>query len=281
MRFDFSHFEKIPEDVLENIEREVNALIRENSPLDEHREVSMKEAEGMGALAFFGEKYGDKVRVIRFGDSVELCGGTHVEATGQIGFFKITSESAIAAGIRRIEAITGYEAQEYLLKQDAIIRELKKGFKTQDKIVVGVKHLVLANDKLQKIITSLMRDKAIQLAENLKTKVEVVGNINFLGVSLKEDPALVKNLSFAIVKENINLFLIIGNAFDGKASLTIAMSKDLADRGILNAGQMIRDLAPLIKGGGGGQSHFATSGGKDVSGLEKAIAKAREIVGQS
>ncbi len=281
LRFDFSHYEKIPDNILENIERAVNEEIRKNLPLDEHRAISMKEAEGMGALAFFGEKYGDEVRVIRLGGSVELCGGTHVDATGQIGFFKITSESAIAAGIRRIEAITGYEAQEYLLKQDAVIRELKKGFKTQDKIINGVKNLVITNDKLQKLINTLIRNRAIQLAENLKSKIEVTGNINFLGIILKEDPVLVKNLAFAMVKENKNLFLIIGNANEGKASLTIALSKDLVDKGNINAGKMIRDLAPLIKGGGGGQPHFATSGGKDASGLEQAIVEARKIVAQS
>ncbi|MCF8406044.1 MAG: alanine--tRNA ligase [Bacteroidales bacterium] len=280
LRFDFSHFSKLTDEELERIEKIVNQKIRENISLGEFRDVPMDKALKMGAMALFGEKYGEQVRVITFDEnySVELCGGTHVGATGQIGFFKIISESAIAAGIRRIEAITGIKSEEYIINQEKIIAELKEIFKSQVDVVKGVNQLLEQNTQLKKQIDSLNSEKANVLKERLLKDIELVNGINFIGKKVDLDINSVKDLAFKLNKEIENLVLVLGNSNTGKANLTMMISESLIDEKGFNAGAMIREIAKEIQGGGGGQPHFATAGGKNPAGFEKAFQVAKKLI---
>lgn len=278
LRFDFSHFQKVTNEELRLIESIVNKHIRLNIPLDEKRSLPISEAKQMGALAFFGEKYDDEVRVIKFGDSVELCGGTHVDATGCIGLFKIVSEGAIAAGIRRIEAITADKAEEYINNQVDIITKLKKMFKTQKDIVKGVENLFAEYNQLQKEINQLKKEKVIQIEDRLKKELHKLNGVNFLALRLEEDNALIKDIAFSMLMNVENLFLLIGSVSKGKAFLTLAITQDLIENRSFNAGNIIKDLATEINGSGGGQPHFATAGGNNVKGLDKAFLKARDLI---
>ncbi|NOX46984.1 MAG: alanine--tRNA ligase [Chlorobi bacterium] len=280
LRFDFSHFSKLSPEELLKIEQIVNEKIRENIPLSEKRDIPMQTAIDMGAMALFGEKYGDKVRVITFDEnySVELCGGTHVPFTGQIGFFKIISESAIAAGVRRIEAITGEKAEEFIYAHFNIINELKSIFKNQKDVLKGVVSLQEQNAALQKELQQFQKEKAGRLKEDLKKETEEVNGMNFIAKKLDLDANSIRDLAFKLNKEIENLVLVLGSEKGGKAQLTVMISEELVKGKGLNAGTIIREIAREIKGGGGGQAHFATAGGKDPNGLSKAFAKAREIV---
>jgi alanyl-tRNA synthetase len=280
LRFDFSHFSKLSQEELLEIEQIVNNKIRENISLSEKRDIPMQTAIDMGAIALFGEKYGEKVRVIAFDDnySVELCGGTHVPQTGQIGFFKIVSESAIAAGVRRIEAITGKKAEEYIYEHFDIVSELKSIFKNQKDVVKGVMALQEQNALLQKELQQFQKEKAGRLKDDLKNKVETINGINYIAEKLDLDSNSIRDLAFKMNKEINELVLILGSEKDGKAQLTVMISENLVKTKALNAGTLIREIAREIKGGGGGQAHFATAGGKDPSGLQDAFAKAKEII---
>ncbi len=278
LRFDFSHFQKLTEEELLAIEKMTNSLVRENAMLDEHRAVSMEEAVNMGALAFFGEKYGEKVRVIRYGESVELCGGTHVKATGQIGMVKIVSEGAIASGIRRIEAITAAKAEEYVYEQEALIASLKQLVKSPTEPLKAVQQLMDQNSDMRKQLEAFNREKALMLKDELLTKVEAINGINFLATRISADANAAKDIAFAMRAVVENLFLVLGSENDGKATLSVLVADELIASKGMNAGAIIRELAKVIQGGGGGQPGFATAGGKNPEGLDEALTLARKFV---
>ena len=280
LRFDFSHFSKLTEEEIAKIESIVNEKIRDNISVSVKSNVPMKDAIDMGAVALFGEKYGDEVRVITFDPqySVELCGGTHVPATGQIGLFKIISEGAIAAGIRRIEAITAIRAEHYINDQLNTLNELKQILKGQKDLVLGVQNLVEQNNQLQKQINGFIEEKAEQEKKQLLNSIEKIGDINFISKKVDLDAGAIRDLAFKLQKGIDDLFLVLGSGQGGKAILTVMVSESLIKSKKLNAGQIIREIAKEINGGGGGQPHFATAGGKNPQGIEKALTKAKEII---
>lgn len=277
LRFDFAHFQKLTDDEIAAVEKMVNQLVRANSGLDEHRAVTMDSAKQMGALAFFGEKYGDKVRVIRFGDSIELCGGTHVSATGNIGLFKIVSESAIAAGIRRIEAITAAKAEQMVNEQQELIEKLKVLVKNPVDPMRAVQQLIEQNADLKKQVEQAQKEKALQMTGTLLQQTTEINGLKFLAEILPLDAGTVKDMLFAMKPLADNLFIVIGNESDGKASLSVLVSDVLIASKGLHAGNIVRELAKNIQGGGGGQPGFASAGGKDPSGLAKALEQAKNI----
>lgn len=280
LRFDFSHFSKINEAEIREIDKTVNKKIRENIAIAEHRQIAMKDAREMGAVALFGEKYGDEVRVVAFDKdySVELCGGTHVKATGQIGLFKIVSESAIAAGVRRIEAVTAGEAEELFYKQLDTIKEINAHFKSTKDVVKSVKTLIDDHAKLQKEIEAMNNEKAGQMEEVLKKNIKQVDGVNFIAAKVNLEMPAMKNLAFAMKKKMDHLVMVLGSENKGKANLTVAISDDLIKEKGMNAGKMIKELSKEIKGGGGGQAFFATAGGKNPQGIEKALEKAEGLL---
>ncbi len=278
LRFDFSHFQKLTDEELLTIEMMTNKLVRENTLLDEQRSVSMEEAVGMGALAFFGEKYGDKVRVIKYGDSVELCGGTHVKGTGQIGLVKIVSEAAIASGIRRIEAITAAKAEEYIQEQENIISSLKQLVKNPTEPLKAVQQLLEQNAEMRKLVENLNRERALKLKDELVKKVEPLNGINFLAIRVDADANSAKEIAYGMRTMVENLFLVLGSENEGKANLTVFISDELVSARGMNAGTIVRELAKSIQGGGGGQPGFATAGGKSTSGLDEALKLVRKFV---
>jgi len=278
LRFDFSHFQKVTDDEILAIEKMTNNLVRQNAVLDEHRAVVMDEAVKMGALAFFGEKYGDKVRVIRYGESVELCGGTHVKATGQIGLVKIISEGAIASGIRRIEAITASRAEEYVYEQEAMVASLKQLVKSPTEPLKAVQQLMDQNAEMRKQVEAFNNEKALKLKDELVTKVENINGINFLSTRIDADATAAKDIAFGMRNTVENLFLVLGSENDGKATLSVLISDALIASRKMNAGNIVRELAKSIQGGGGGQPGFATAGGKNPQGLDQALKLARNYV---
>ncbi|HPX06662.1 MAG TPA: alanine--tRNA ligase, partial [Tenuifilaceae bacterium] len=278
LRFDFSHFQKMTDEEIRTVERLVNAEIRKNITLDEHRDIAIEHAQGMGAMALFGEKYGDTVRVIRFGESVELCGGTHVSATGNIGLCKIVSEGAISAGIRRIEAITGVKAEEYLYEQVDTIKEIRAALGTTGNLIQGVVKLHEESASLRKEVELLMREKALSLKGDLKAKVVSNNGINTIAATVDiQNPDAIKDLAFQLRNEVENLFMVLGTVSGDKAMISVMISDNLVKDKGLNASAIIREAAKEIQGGGGGQPFYATAGGKSPAGLEKALAKAVEI----
>ncbi|MBK7212725.1 MAG: alanine--tRNA ligase [Bacteroidales bacterium] len=277
LRFDFSHFQKLTDQEILEVETMVNSLVRKNASLDEKRAIPMDEARKLGALAFFGEKYGDNVRVIRFGESVELCGGTHVAATGQIGSFKIVSESAIAAGVRRIEAITAGSVDEFLRNQQQIIDELKALVKNPTDPLKAVQQMIEQNNELRKQLESFNAEKAGRMGVELAAKAESLNGMNFIATRVDLDSAGVKDLAFSLKNSVENLFLVLANHADGKAGIAVMISESLVESRKLNAGQFVRELAKHIQGGGGGQPTFATAGGKNPDGIDAALAQAREL----
>ncbi|GAA0190002.1 alanine--tRNA ligase [Fulvivirga kasyanovii] len=281
LRFDFSHFQKMTEDEIAKVEHIVNEKIRENIPLNEKRNVPLEEAKKMGAMALFGEKYGEFVRVITFDQdySVELCGGTHVTATGNIGFFKIVSESSIAAGVRRIEAITSEAAEKYIDEQFALVNELKELLKNPKDLKAAVHSLVEQKGKLEKDIEKLHAGQAQGIKKELLGKVKEVNGANVIieKITVPAGDAL-KNLSFELKNEVENLFMVLAAEVDGKPQIAVVIGDSLLKEKDLNAGAIVRELAKEIKGGGGGQPFFATAGGKDINGLDKVLEKARTII---
>ena len=281
LRFDFSHFAKVNDDELAQIEAIVNEKIRENIYLKEERMVAYQEAISSGVTALFGEKYGEYVRVITFDDefSKELCGGTHVKATGQIGFFKITAESAVAAGVRRIEAITGIAAENYINEQSRLVNQLKELLKNPKDISKSVESLLDENTRLKKEIEKTILEKSSGLKDELAKKTELINGINFIAQKVQLPNAdAIKNLAYQLKEIVPNLFLVLAADIDGKPGITVMIAENLVKEKNLNAGAIVRELAKEIKGGGGGQPFFATAGGSDVSGIEKALVKAKTFV---
>ncbi|MCD4834783.1 MAG: alanine--tRNA ligase [Bacteroidales bacterium] len=279
LRFDFSHFQKLNDEEIRNIEILVNEKIRKNISLEEHSNIPMKVASDMGAIALFGEKYGDTVRVIKFDDSVELCGGTHVSNTGQIGFFKIMSESSIAAGIRRIEAITGEKVVEYVFSQMQELNEIKALFKNPKNTIDSVRSLFEEVSKLNKQINEMTNEQAQAIKKHLKERVQDINGINFIGYKVGiNSAAAIKDLSFQLKNEIDKLVLVLGTEIDGKANLSVMISESLVKEKGWNASQIIREVSKEIQGGGGGQAFYATAGGKNPKGLESAIEKVKELI---
>jgi alanyl-tRNA synthetase len=281
LRFDFSHFSKVTDQEIAEIEAIVNRKIRENIALKEQRNIPYQEAINSGVTALFGEKYGDFVRVITFDDhfSKELCGGTHVKTTGQIGFFKITSESAVAAGVRRIEAITADVAEQFINEQSEQIKGLKDLLKNPTDLLKSVESLIEENSKLKKEIEKSILERSAGLKHELVKEAVLINGINFLAkkVDLPNTDA-VKNLAYAVKDLLSDLLLVLACEIDGKPSLTVMVSENLVKEKGLNAGNIVRELAKEIQGGGGGQPFFATAGGKDSSGLDRALDKAKSFL---
>ncbi|MBE6222683.1 MAG: alanine--tRNA ligase [Bacteroidales bacterium] len=275
-RFDFSHFQKMTDEELRFVETRVNELIRSNFPLCEKRDATMEEARAMGAMALFGEKYGDVVRVVRFGDSIELCGGTHTPYTGTIGLFKIVSESAVAAGVRRIEAVTGARAMENIQHTEDILRGIKSLFNNAPDLTAAVEKLVLESAEARKQLEAVANEKAAALAEKLATKAEEVNGIKLVRFDNSMDPAIVRNVALLLQKKVENFVLAGAFAYDEKPNLVLMYSNDLVAKG-KNAGKDIREAAKFIQGGGGGQPGLATAGGRTVEGLSEALNKLVEV----
>ncbi len=276
-RFDFSHFSKVTDEELKSIEEIVNRKVRENIPLIERRNVPIEEAKAMGAMALFGEKYGDFVRVITFDKdySVELCGGTHVKATGQIGLFKIVSEGAVAAGVRRIEAITADKAEDYFNQQIETINQIKDLLKNPSDLIKGVQSIIMENDALKKTIEAMIIEKVGIVKADLLTRIKNINGINFLAEIIDLPSAdAIKTLSYEMKNQQDNIVLVLGAIIEGKAHLSIIISENLLKEKNLDANKMIRDLAKDIQGGGGGQPFYATAGGKNPDGLKSAVNRA-------
>ena len=271
-RFDFSHFEKLNDEQIKLVESRVNALIRADHHLDENRNATMEEAQEMGAMALFGEKYGDKVRVVKFGESCELCGGTHASATGRIGFFKIVSESAIAAGVRRIEAVTGVHAEALVDDMAETIRTAKAFFNNVPDLAGAIRKMVEENEAFKKQMEEIAKEKTLALKGTLKEMAVEMNGVNVVKIDTPMDPVMLKNAAFMLQKEAQNL--VIAAAFEaaGKPQLLMMYSEDLVKAG-KNAGADVREAAKLILGGGGGQPGLATAGGKDLGGLSAALTK--------
>lgn len=279
LRFDFSHFSKVTAEEIQEIENRVNEDIQANIPLNEKRAVPMNVAEDMGAMMLFGEKYGDLVRVIQFGESVELCGGTHVEKTGDIRTIKITSEGSVASGIRRIEAITADTAMSYFkskLDQFEAVMDILKKPKDPAK---AVEEIIEKNASLTKELESLKKDQVKQIRVDLLNKVEDKGGVAFVSEILDLDGGSIRDLCFQLKQAQPNLLGVIGGKAEGKATLSIIISDELAKDKDWHAGNLVREAAKLIQGGGGGQPFFATAGGKNADGLPQAIDKVKELTG--
>ena len=281
LRFDFSHFSKVSDQEIRILEEKVNAKIRENILLKEERNVPYQQAIDSGVTALFGEKYGEFVRVITFDDafSKELCGGTHVQSTGQIGFFKIISESAVAAGVRRIEAVSGKRAEEVIQEHFQLLDNLRKLMNNPKDFVSALSKVMGENSDLKKEIDHLIAEKATNLRDDIKQKLEKIGDINFVATTVNLPSVdAVKTLAFALKGSVDNLFLVLGATIGGKPNITVMISDELAKSRGLHAGNIVKTLAKEIQGGGGGQPFFATAGGKNAEGLPKAIALARDFV---
>ena len=268
-RFDFSHFEKLTDEQIDKVEKRVNELIRTNFPLVEKRDGTMDDAKAMGAMALFGEKYGDHVRIVRFGDSVELCGGCHTSATGNIGFFKIVSESAIAAGIRRIEARTGLAAENIVDMMENTLRSAKALFNNAPDLALAIKKLIDENDGFKKEIENVAKEKAAAFKQVLLDEAKEINGIRTV-VLRQADPTRLKNAAFMLQKEAENLAIVAAYETEGKPQLLVMYSADLVAKGH-NASNDVRAAAKAILGGGGGQPGLATAGGKNVQGLSEAL----------
>jgi alanyl-tRNA synthetase len=278
LRFDFSHFSKITSEELKEVERFVNARIEGKLNLEEKRSVPMEQAVSNGAIALFGEKYGDVVRTIRFGNSIELCGGTHVKNTADIWHFKIKSEGAVAAGIRRIEAITNDAAKAYYAQNNASFELVKSALNNSADPVKSITDMKSENVKLKKQIESLLKDKAVSMKGDLKQDVELVNGIHFLAKIVDLDASGIKDLSFELGQQFENSVLLFGSEQNGKALLSCYVSKELVGSKGLNAGTIVRELGRYIQGGGGGQPFYATAGGKNPAGLQEALDNAKSYI---
>ena len=278
LRFDFSHFQKVTDEELRQVERMVNDMIRQDIHIDEHRDVPFDEAKKLGAIALFGEKYGDKVRVVRFGPSCEFCGGIHASSTGRIGFFKIISESSVAAGIRRIEAKTGRECEDLLYVMEDHMKAIKALFNNAKDLEGVIQKFIDEHDTMKKEIESFHAQAVERTKNYLLTEIQPINGVNVITRVLDMQPNSVKDLVFQLRAAVEPPFLCaIGSKFQGKPMLSIMMSDDLVKDHGLNAGQMIREAAKLIQGGGGGQPHYAQAGGKSIEGLTAAVDKVIEL----
>ena len=275
LRFDFSHFQKVTPEEIRAVERMVNNLIRANHPLEEKREATMEEANAMGAIALFGEKYGDKVRVVKFGDSVELCGGTHTSATGTLGMFKIVSESAISAGVRRIEAVTSERAEEMLYAIEDQIHGIAE-LVNNPKVEVAIKKMLESNEALQREIDQLHKEQVDTLVEKILAE-RTSDEVFVVARQVPYGSNMIKDLAYALRAKAGNIVLVLGAVNEGKPMLAVMLGDDIVAKGV-DAGATVREAAKLMQGGGGGQKFFATAGGKNPDGLQAAIDKAVEIV---
>ena len=278
LRFDFSHFEKVTDEQLREVERMVNDMIRQDIHIDEHRDVPFDEAKKLGAIALFGEKYGDKVRVVRFGPSCEFCGGIHASSTGRIGFFKIISESSVAAGIRRIEAKTGQECEELIYQTEDMLKAVKAFFNNAKDLQGVIRKYIEEHDSMKKEIESFQAQAVERAAKQLVEKAREVNGVKVVSAVLPMNPAAAKDLAFKIrAAVEGSLLCVLGTHDNNKPQLSIMMSDDMVSDHGLNAGQMVREAAKLIQGGGGGQPHFAQAGGKNADGLSAAVDKVLEL----
>ncbi|XLS28599.1 alanine--tRNA ligase [Flavobacteriaceae bacterium M23B6Z8] len=278
LRFDFSHFTKVSPEELRQVENFVNARIREGLALQENRSISYQKAIEEGAIALFGEKYGDEVRMIRFGNSAELCGGTHVPTTQDIWHFIIKSEGAVAAGIRRIEAITGDAAISYFDDQTTAFGEVKSLLKNPKEPIKAIQNLQEENESLRRQVESLLKEKAKNLKGTLMSQFKEINGVNFLATEVDLDASAIKDLAFEMANEQDNLFLLFASRNGEKVMLTCYISKSLVASRDYNAGKVVRELGTLIHGGGGGQPFFATAGGKNPGGIPKALSRAEAYV---
>ena len=278
LRFDFSHFQKVTDDELRQVERLVNDMIRQDFPCGEYRDTPLEEAKEMGAVALFGEKYGDKVRVIKFGPSCEFCGGIHATSTGRIGFFKIISESSVAAGVRRIEALTGKRCEETIYLLEDTVRDLKAMFNNAKDLRGVVEKYIQEHDVMKKQMENFRQQTVARLANSLIEGAQTVNGVKVVKAVLPVEPASAKDIVFkvrAAIPEK--LLCVLGSTYENKPLLSIILSDDMVKDYELNAGKIIREAAKLIKGGGGGQPHYAQAGGKDVEGVTAAVDKAIEL----
>ena len=279
LRFDFSHFQKVTHEQLREVEHLVNAKIRENIPLTEYRNMPIEKAKELGAIALFGEKYGDEVRVVQFGSSIEFCGGTHVSATGKIGIVKIISESSVAAGIRRIEAVTGAKVENMFDTIQDTLTDLRTLFNNAPDLKVAITKYVEENADLKKQMEEFIKEKEAMLKAKLIEGAKEIHGVKVIKSILPIPADSVKNIAFQLKGQfPENLFVVIGSEREGKPMLTVMLSDDQVKAG-LNAGKLVREAAKLIQGGGGGQPHFATAGGKDTDGLSSAVDKVLELAG--
>ena len=276
LRFDFSHFAKLSHEQIRDVERRVNEMIRQCLPLEEHRQMPIAEAQKLGAMALFGEKYGDKVRVVKYGPSIEFCGGTHVQNTGMIGSFRIVSEGAIAAGMRRIEAVTAAAAERYADEQQELLASLADMFKGTKDLAASIAKLQEDNTSLKAEVDVLKKEKAAGVARSIATRLDASP---VLVERMDSDVNALKDAIMALRAERPQMAVVLGSVTDGKPALLIVLGQERVDAG-LNAGQMVRTLGKEIQGGGGGQPHFATAGGRNADGLDRALALAKEMLEQ-
>ncbi|MCI7010352.1 MAG: alanine--tRNA ligase [Prevotella sp.] len=278
LRFDFAHFQKVTDEELRQVERLVNDMIRQDLPLDEHRDTPLEEARKMGAIALFGEKYGDKVRVVRFGPSCEFCGGIHALSTGRIGMFKIVSESSVAAGIRRIEAKTGSQCEEMMYLLEDSIKAIRALFNNAKDLRSVIEKYIEEHDTMKKSIEQFQAQAVERAKTSLIEKARIINGVTVVAAVLPMPAQSAKDLAFKIRQEvSQNLLCVLGTVDHDKPTLSVMMSDDLVADHQLNAGQMVREAAKLIQGGGGGQPHYATAGGKNADGLSAAVDKVVEL----
>ena len=279
LRFDVSHFQKITDEELRQVEKLVNEMIRKDYPMDEHRDTPMEEAKKMGAVALFGEKYGDKVRVVRFGPSCEFCGGIHATSTGRIGFFKIVGESSVAAGVRRIEAMTGETCENAIYALEDTLRDLKSMFNNAKDLKAVLTKFVEENDSIKKELESFRAQAVSRAAKNMVEHAETVNGVHVVKAVLPIDPASAKDIVFK-VREALpeKLVCVLGSVYENRPLLSIMLSDDMVKDYDLNAGKIIREAAKLIQGGGGGQPHYAQAGGKNADGIRSAVDKVIELI---
>ena len=278
LRFDFSHFEKVTDEQLREVSRIVNSMIREDIPLDEHRDTPLEEAKKLGAIALFGEKYGDKVRVVRFGPSCEFCGGIHASSTGRIGMFKIVSESSVAAGIRRIEAVTGKQCEEMLYSMEDGIKAIGNMFNNAKDLQGAIAKFIDEHEDLKKEVEAMKAQAAARIKAKLLEQVQNINGVNVIKAVVPADAQQCKDIVFQI-REAMpgSLVCALGTKVGGKPSITVMLSDDMVKDHNLNAGKIVREAAKLIQGGGGGQPFFATAGGKNPDGISAALDKAVEL----
>jgi len=274
LRFDFSHFQKVTDEELRQVERLANSMVRQNIPLTEYRDIPIEQARTMGAMALFGEKYGDTVRVIQYGPSMELCGGTHVQATGEIGTIRIISESSVAAGIRRIEAVSAAQAEELLYVKEDLLRDMKNFFNNTPNLLASVKKTIEENADLKKQVESYYQEKILNLRDHLLAQAKVVNGVKLVVIKGEFSADMVKSVAFQIKNVSSEPLAVLGATYsqDKKPSLTVLLSEELVEKG-MNATQIVRDAAKEIQGGGGGQPFFAQAGGKKFDGVNSALDK--------
>ena len=278
LRFDFSHFQKVSDDELRQVERIVNDAIRQDIPLQEYRDTPIEEAKKLGAVALFGEKYGDKVRVVQFGDSVEFCGGIHAHSTGHIGMFKIVGEASVAAGVRRIEAKTGRECEELMYNMEDAMRAIKALFNNAKDLQGAIEKYINEHDAMKKQVEQFQAEAVERMKEKILAQPRIIGGVKVFTAVLPLKPEAAKDLVFKVrAAEPQQSICVVGSVFDGRPMLNVIISEDLVKDHGLNAGQLVREAAKLMQGGGGGQPHFASAGGKNPDGVSAAVDKVVEL----